>query len=91
MSPDCPVETVGTGQTAAAAAAHGHIFTQGFGGDPGLGERDDGVDVRQERLMSSDQGGEPPLPQEEADPGPSTGGKDEAALGTEEGSGGMVS
>ncbi|KAG7283852.1 hypothetical protein CRUP_034039, partial [Coryphaenoides rupestris] len=58
------------------------------------GERDDdGVDVRQERLMSSDQGGEPPLPpppQEEADPGPSAGAKDEAALGTEEGSGGMV-
>jgi len=51
---------------------------------------DDGVDVRQERLMSSDQGGVPP-PQEEADPGPSAGAKDEAALGTEEGSGGMVS
>lgn len=55
-----------------------------------MGERD-GVDVRQERLMSSDQGGEPPLLQEEADPGPNTGGKDEAPLGTEEGSGGMVS
>ncbi|XP_056455240.1 la-related protein 4 isoform X1 [Gadus chalcogrammus] len=40
--------------------------------------------------MSSDQGGEPPLLQEEADPGPATGGKDEAPLGTEEGSGGMV-
>ncbi|KAJ3586963.1 hypothetical protein NHX12_013354 [Muraenolepis orangiensis] len=43
--------------------------------------------------MSSDQGGEPLLLQEEADPGPSAGGKDEAPLGTEEGSaagGGMV-
>ncbi|CAL8368460.1 unnamed protein product [Lota lota] len=40
--------------------------------------------------MSSDQGGEPPLLQEEADPGSNTGGKDEAPLGTEEGSGGMV-
>ncbi|XP_029911399.1 la ribonucleoprotein 4Aa isoform X2 [Myripristis murdjan] len=40
--------------------------------------------------MSSDQGGEPPLLQEEADPGPKTGGKDEAPLGTEGGSGGMV-
>ncbi|XP_056158148.1 la-related protein 4 isoform X2 [Lampris incognitus] len=40
--------------------------------------------------MSSDQGGEPPLLQEEADPGPKTGGKDEAPLGIEGGSGGMV-
>ncbi|XP_076028150.1 la ribonucleoprotein 4Aa [Genypterus blacodes] len=40
--------------------------------------------------MSSDQGGEPPLLQEEADPGPKTGGKDEAPLGTKGGSGGMV-
>lgn len=54
------------------------------------GERD-GVEVSQERLMSSDQSGEPPLLQEEADPGPKTGGKDEAALGSEGGSGGMVS
>lgn len=41
--------------------------------------------------MSSDQSGEPPLLQEEADPGPETGGKDEALLGSEGGSGGMVS
>lgn len=41
--------------------------------------------------MSSDQSGEPPLLQEEADPGPKTGGKDEAPLGSEGGSGGMVS
>ncbi|XP_044068278.1 la-related protein 4 isoform X3 [Siniperca chuatsi] len=40
--------------------------------------------------MSSDQSGEPPLLQEEADPGPKTGGKDEALLGCEGGSGGMV-
>nr|XP_057941155.1 la-related protein 4 isoform X2 [Doryrhamphus excisus] len=40
--------------------------------------------------MSSDQSGEPPLLQEEADPGPKTGGKDEAALRNEGGSGGMV-
>ncbi|TNM87150.1 hypothetical protein fugu_007380 [Takifugu bimaculatus] len=40
--------------------------------------------------MSSDQSGEPPLLQEEADPGPETGGKDEALLGSEGGSGGMV-
>ncbi|XP_045899651.1 la-related protein 4 isoform X1 [Micropterus dolomieu] len=40
--------------------------------------------------MSSDQSGEPPLLQEEADPGPKTGGKDEARLGSEGGSGGMV-
>ncbi|XP_028265686.1 la ribonucleoprotein 4Aa isoform X2 [Parambassis ranga] len=40
--------------------------------------------------MSSDQSGEPPLLQEEADPGPKTGGKDEAPLGSEGGSGGMV-
>ncbi|KAM3618495.1 uncharacterized protein V6R79_021092 [Siganus canaliculatus] len=40
--------------------------------------------------MSSDQSGEPPLLQEEADPGPKTGGKDEALLGSEGGSGGMV-
>ncbi|KAM6982283.1 la ribonucleoprotein 4Aa isoform 2-T2 [Tautogolabrus adspersus] len=40
--------------------------------------------------MSSDQNGEPPLLQEEADPGPKTGGKDEALLGSERGSGGMV-
>ncbi|KAK0132447.1 La-related protein 4 [Merluccius polli] len=38
--------------------------------------------------MSSDQGGEPPLLQEEADPGPDAGGKDEAPLGTEDGPGG---
>lgn len=56
----------------------------------GPGERD-GVEVSQERLMSSDQSGEPPLLQEEADPGPKTGGKDEARLGSEGGSGGMVS
>lgn len=41
--------------------------------------------------MSSDQSEEPPLLQEEADPGPKTGGKDEALLGSEGGSGGMVS
>ena len=41
--------------------------------------------------MSSDQSGEPPLLQEEADPGPKTGGKDETPLGSEGGSGGMVS
>lgn len=41
--------------------------------------------------MSSDQSGEPPLLQEEADPGPKTGGKDEALSGSEGGSGGMVS
>ncbi|XP_068454083.1 la ribonucleoprotein 4Aa isoform X2 [Clinocottus analis] len=40
--------------------------------------------------MSSDQIGEPPQLQEEADPGPETGGKDEATLGSEGGSGGMV-
>ncbi|XP_029362407.1 la ribonucleoprotein 4Aa isoform X2 [Echeneis naucrates] len=40
--------------------------------------------------MSSDQSGEPPLLQEEADPGPKTGGKDEAPLRSEGGSGGMV-
>ncbi|KAL6119729.1 larp4 [Pungitius sinensis] len=40
--------------------------------------------------MSSDQNGEPPQLQEEADPGPETGGKDEAPLGSEGGSGGMV-
>uniref|UniRef100_A0A3Q0QVY0 La ribonucleoprotein 4 n=1 Tax=Amphilophus citrinellus TaxID=61819 RepID=A0A3Q0QVY0_AMPCI len=40
--------------------------------------------------MSSDQSGEPPLLQEEADPGPKTGGKDEAPLGSEGGSSGMV-
>ncbi|XP_029290857.1 LOW QUALITY PROTEIN: la ribonucleoprotein 4Aa [Cottoperca gobio] len=40
--------------------------------------------------MSSDQSGEPPLLQEEADPGPKTGGKDEAPLGSDGGSGGMV-
>lgn len=49
------------------------------------------MEVSQERLMSSDQSGEPPLLQEEADPGPKTGGKDEALLGSEGGSGGMVS
>ncbi|KAI9530803.1 hypothetical protein NQZ68_000294 [Dissostichus eleginoides] len=38
--------------------------------------------------MSSDQSGEPPLLQE--DPGPETGGKDEAPLGSDGGSGGMV-
>lgn len=41
--------------------------------------------------MSSDQSGELPLLQEETDPGPKTGGKDEAPLGSEGGSGGMVS
>lgn len=41
--------------------------------------------------MSSDQSEEPPLLQEEADPGPKTGGKDEAPLGSEGGTGGMVS
>ncbi|MEQ2294673.1 hypothetical protein AMECASPLE_006340 [Ameca splendens] len=40
--------------------------------------------------MSSDRSGEPPLLQEEADPGPISGGKDEAPLGSEGGSGGMV-
>ncbi|KAM6977773.1 la ribonucleoprotein 4Aa [Aplochiton taeniatus] len=40
--------------------------------------------------MSSDQGGEPPLLQEEADPGPKTRGEDEAPLGIGGGSGGMV-
>ncbi|XP_034028199.1 la-related protein 4 isoform X2 [Thalassophryne amazonica] len=40
--------------------------------------------------MSSNQRGEPPLLQEEADPGPKTGGKDEATTGSEGGSGGMV-
>ncbi|XP_030589484.1 la ribonucleoprotein 4Aa isoform X2 [Archocentrus centrarchus] len=40
--------------------------------------------------MSSDQSGEPPLLQEEADPGPKTGGKDEAPLRSEGGSSGMV-
>ncbi|KAM6925303.1 la ribonucleoprotein 4Aa [Xenentodon cancila] len=40
--------------------------------------------------MSSDQSEEPPLLQEEADPGPKTGGKDEAPPGSEGGSGGMV-
>ncbi|XP_013889639.1 la ribonucleoprotein 4Aa isoform X2 [Austrofundulus limnaeus] len=40
--------------------------------------------------MSSDQSGEPPLLQEEADPGPKSGGKDEAPLGSEGGSIGMV-
>ena len=82
---DYTVEPVGTG----SIAAHRRYF-QKVWWQAGLGERD-GVDVRQERLMSSDQGGEPPLLQEEADPGPTTGGKDEAPLGTEEGSGGMVS
>ncbi|XP_054640451.1 la-related protein 4 isoform X2 [Dunckerocampus dactyliophorus] len=40
--------------------------------------------------MSSDQSGEPPLLQEEADPRPKTGGKDEAPLRNEGGLGGMV-
>ncbi|XP_019737099.1 la ribonucleoprotein 4Aa isoform X1 [Hippocampus comes] len=40
--------------------------------------------------MSSDQSGEPPLLQEEADPGPKTGGEDEAPPRNEGGSGGMV-
>ncbi|KAK2851344.1 hypothetical protein Q5P01_007620 [Channa striata] len=40
--------------------------------------------------MSSDQSEEPPLLQEEADPGPKTGGKDEAPLGSDGGTGGMV-
>lgn len=55
-----------------------------------MGEHD-GVEVSEERLMSSDQSGEPPLLQEEADPGPKTGAKDEAPLGSEGGTGGMVS
>lgn len=55
-----------------------------------MGERD-GVEVCQERLMSSDQSAEPPLLQEEADPGPKTGGEDEAPPRNEGGSGGMVS
>lgn len=54
-------------------------------------EERDGVEVSQERLMSSDQSGEPPLLQEEADPGPKSVGKDEAPLGSEGGSSGMVS
>ncbi|XP_077409189.1 la ribonucleoprotein 4Aa isoform X2 [Vanacampus margaritifer] len=40
--------------------------------------------------MSSDQSGEPPLLQEEADPVPKTGGEDEAPPRNEGGSGGMV-
>ncbi|XP_062314550.1 la ribonucleoprotein 4Aa isoform X1 [Osmerus eperlanus] len=40
--------------------------------------------------MSSDQGGEPPLLQEEADPGPKTSGKDKTPPGIGGGSGGMV-
>ncbi|XP_061549326.1 la ribonucleoprotein 4Aa isoform X1 [Phycodurus eques] len=40
--------------------------------------------------MSSDQSGEPPLLQEEADPGPKTGGENEAPPSNEGGSGGMV-
>ncbi|KAM9342677.1 la ribonucleoprotein 4Aa isoform 2-T2 [Pholidichthys leucotaenia] len=40
--------------------------------------------------MNSDQSGEPPLLQEEADPGPKSGGKDETPRGSEGGSGGMV-
>ena len=56
----------------------------------GSGEHD-GVEVTQGRPMSSDQGGEPPLLQEEADPGPKTSGKDEAPPGIGGGSGGMVS
>ncbi|XP_061759475.1 la ribonucleoprotein 4Aa isoform X1 [Nerophis ophidion] len=40
--------------------------------------------------MSSDQSGVPPLLQEEADPGPKTGAKDEAPPRNEGGSGGMV-
>lgn len=40
--------------------------------------------------MSSEQSREPPLLQEEADPGPKTGGKDAAPLRSEAGSGGMV-
>ncbi|XP_058498791.1 la ribonucleoprotein 4Aa isoform X1 [Solea solea] len=40
--------------------------------------------------MSSDQSVEPPLLQEEADPGPKTAGKDEAPAGSEGGSSGMV-
>lgn len=45
--------------------------------------------MSQERLMSSDQSGEPP-PLLQEDPGPETGGKDEAPLGSDGGSGGMV-
>lgn len=63
---------------------------RGGGGRRGPGQHD-GVEVSQERLMSSDQSGEPPLLQEEAEPGPRTGGKDEAPPATEGGSGGMVS
>lgn len=55
------------------------------GGGPG---ESDGVEVSQERLMSSEPSVGPPLLQEEADPGPKTGGKDEAPLGSEGGSGG---
>ncbi|XP_061661460.1 la ribonucleoprotein 4Aa isoform X6 [Syngnathoides biaculeatus] len=40
--------------------------------------------------MSSDQSGDPPLLQEEADPGPKTGGEDEAPSSYGGGSGGMV-
>ena len=53
--------------------------------------RSDGVEVSQERLMSSEQSREPPLFQEEADPGPKIGAKDAAPPRSEAGSGGMVS
>lgn len=52
--------------------------------------RTDGVEESQERLMSSEQSREPPLLQEEADPGPKTGVKDAAPPRSEAGSGGMV-
>lgn len=58
---------------------------------PGGWEENDGGDVSQERPMSSDQGGEPRLLQEEADPGPKTCGEGETPLGIGVGSGGMVS
>lgn len=52
--------------------------------------RTDGVEVSQERLMSSEQSREPPLLQEEADPGPKTAAQDAAPPRSEAGSGGMV-
>lgn len=58
---------------------------------PGGWEENDGGDVSQERPMSSDQGGEPRLLQEEGDPGPKTCVEDDTPLGIGGGSGGMVS
>ncbi|KAL1020738.1 hypothetical protein UPYG_G00004030 [Umbra pygmaea] len=57
---------------------------------PGGWEENHGGDVSQERPMSSDQGGEPPQLQEEADPGPKTCVEDATPLGIGGGSGGMV-